>query len=176
MRISKPEKDSPLPLFAFELTLQARDFQTEWKRCNMLANYIAEYVAYQFAQQERAENLVSTIANELLEAVTRLAPEHSYLFIRCVQFEDELGLDAKHVIRAEAVSPYLAFLENLSNGANDELYLELLTAKMRPAEYFNQLGLTMLTHDFGAHLTASLDEGTDRICTNISIPTEEFSA
>lgn len=173
--MTKPEKDNALPLFAFELTLQARDFQTEWKRCNMLANYIAEYVAYQFAQQERAENLVSTITNELLETVTRLAPAHSDLFIRCTQFEDELGLDAKHIIRAEAASPYLVFLENLGNGASDKLYLELLTAEMRPAEYFNQLGLTMLAHDFGARLTASLDESTDHICTRVSIPTEEFS-
>jgi hypothetical protein len=173
--MTKPEKDTSLPLFAFELTLQARDFQTEWKRCNMLANYIAEYVAYQFAQQERAENLVSTITNELLETVTRLAPAYSDLFIRCTQFEDELELDAKHIIRDEVASPYLAFLENLGNGASDGLYLELLTAEMRPTEYFNQLGLTMLTHDFGAHLTASLDKSTDRIWTRISISTEEFS-
>lgn len=173
--MTKPEKDASLPLFAFELTLQARDFQTEWKRCNMLANYIAEYVAYQFAQQERAENLVSTITNELLEAVTRLAPAHSDLFIRCTQFEDELGLDAEHIIRAEAASPYLAFLESLNNGASDELYLELLTVKTRPIEYFNQLGLTMLIHDFGARLTASLDESAGRICTQVFIPIEEFS-
>ncbi len=173
MQIGKLDK--PLALFAFELTLQARDFQTEWKRCNMLANYIAEYVAYQFAQQERAENLVSTIANELLETVTRLTPEHSDLFIRCAQFEDGLELDAEHGIRAEVVLPYLAWLENLDNGVNDERYLELLTVETRPAEYFNQLGLTMLAHDFGARLTASLDESTGRIRTQISIPTEEFS-
>jgi len=163
-------------LFAFELAVPAGDLQTEWKRCNMLANYIAAYVAYQFIQQERAENLISTIANELLEAVVFLAPPHSHLFIGCRQFEQELVLEVKHLIRAETVGPYLAFLEGLTNDSLDQQYLNLLTTESKPDEYFNQLGLLMLRHDFGVHLSTYRSANSDEICTRAFIATQEFSA
>lgn len=164
------------PLFAFEMTLLARDFQAEWKRCNMLANYFAAYVAYQFGHKERAENLISTIMNELLEAAVRLAPVHSDLFIGCTQTGDGLQLDARHIIRAEAVLPYLAFLEELNGNDNDRHYLDLLTTESKPTEYFNQLGLMMLAHDFGVRLSAQPDQNTDHYNTQIFIPNQEFSA
>jgi hypothetical protein len=171
----KKDQSSP-PLFAFELTLLAGDFQTEWKRCNMLANYFAAYVAYQFAHKERAENLISTILNELLEAAVRLAPEHSDLFIGCTQTREGLWLDTRHIIRAEAVSSYLAFLEELNGNDNDRRYLDLLTTESQPMEYFNQLGLMMVAHDFGARLSAQPDQNTDHFNTQVFIPTQEFLA
>lgn len=176
MQVSKLEKDPSLTqLFAFELTLLVGDLQLEWKRCNMLANYIASYIAYQFKHQERAENLISTIANELLEAVVFLAPQHSHVFISCKQFEQGLLLEVKHIIRAEIVGAYLAFLEGLKNDSLDQQYLNLLTTESKPTEYFNQLGLLMLTHDFGAHLTTYRSNNTDEICTRIFIITQELS-
>jgi hypothetical protein len=166
----------PSPLFTFELTLQAGDFQAEWKRCNMLANYIAEYVAYQFNQQERVENIISTIANELLEAIVRLAPAQTPLHIRCLQFENGLQLDTEHGIRAEAMQPYQMFLKDLLTEDIDQLYLDLLTTEDEPIEYFNQLGLVMIPHDFGVKLTSYQLENADRICTHIFVSTEELSA
>ncbi len=176
MQVSKLEKDPSLAqLFAFELTLLVGDLQLEWKRCNMLANYIASYIAYQFKHQERAENLISTIANELLEAVVFLAPQHANLFISCRQFKHGLVLEVKHIIRAEAVQPYLAFVEDLNNEALNQQYLNLLTTESKPAESFNQLGLLMLAHDFGAHLTTYRGNNSDEICTRIFIAGQEFS-
>ena len=169
------EKEEAPPLFGFELTLQASDFQTEWKRCNMLANYLAEYVAYQFNQHERVENIISTIANELLEAVVRLAPADSALSIRCTQVEDGLQLDTEHLIRAEALASYQTFLDELNSTDLDQLYLDLLTTDAQPSEYFNQLGLVMIPHDFGVGLTSYQDENTDHICTRIFVPTQELS-
>ena len=175
MQVSNLEKDQSLAqLFAFELTLLVGDLQAEWKRCNMLANYIAAYVAYQFIHQERAENIISTIANELLEAVVFLAPQHSHLYIRCRQFEQGLLLEAKHIICAETVGPYLTFLEGLNSDSLDQQYVNLLTTESKPAEYFNQLGLLMLMHDFGTHLTTYRSNNSDEICTRLFIATQEF--
>jgi hypothetical protein len=162
--------------FTLDLSFLAADFQQEWRRCSLAANYIAAYAAYQFERRERMENLISTIANEMLETAVRLAPPQSDLQMRCVQLEDGLRLDSSHRIRGEAARPYLALLEQLQDGRQDELYLELLTSEQDPADYFNQLGLTMIAHDFGARLTAQLKEQTDRIYTEVFIPIEELSA
>jgi hypothetical protein len=163
------------PDLAFEMTLQASDFYAEWKRCNMVANYISEYASYQFPQRERAENLISTIANEILESVVRLAPDTSDLVFRCEQTAPGLQLETEHFIRPEAAADYQVFLAGLRSETSKELFLELLTAD-EPPDTFNQLGLTMLVQDFHVRLTDSLDAETNRISTQAVIAIEEMLA
>lgn len=167
--------ESELP-FMIKLTLPAHNLLNDWKQCSMLANYIAEYVGYQYPQQERAENLISTITNELLEAITSLAPEHSDLTITLQQSAEGLQLDTNHHIHANLASPYLKFLNSLSQPGHEDQYLDMLTTEDTPELYFNQLGLLMLTHDFGATFTNCSTEQTDRVCTQLFIANKEFSA
>ncbi|MCP4426747.1 MAG: hypothetical protein GY803_19825 [Chloroflexi bacterium] len=141
----------------------------------MAANYIAAYAAYQFVHRGRAENLISTIVNEMLETAVRLAPPPSDLQIQYAQFDDGLHLNLTHSIRDEAVTPYLTFLNELVPDDNI-CYLDLLTSERPQDNYFNQLGLTMLAHEFGARLTAQPETQPDRIQTQVFIPIEELSA
>ena len=168
------------PPFTFDLSFLIADFQQEWGRCNMAANYIAAYAAYQFPQRERVENLISTITNEFLETAVCLAPSHSDLQVRYTQEEDGLHLDITHDIRDETITPYLSLLGVLKGGGNnDALYLKLLTDDDEATNYFNQLGLTMITHDFGTQLTAHLnthdEQSSDRVQTQLFIPFKELS-
>jgi hypothetical protein len=159
--------------FTLEFALPADDFKTEWRRCNMLANYVADYVSYQFPQRERAENLISTITNELIESVIRLTPTDSPLHLRCIQRPSELVLEMEHSLQSEAQELYPAFLKALEAPDTDPLYLELLTAEQRPAVAFNQLGLVVLVHDFGVHIVAHR-QATGRIQTQVVVPTKEL--
>lgn len=171
-----PQPDPSTALFAIELTFPVDEFQMDWKQCSLLANYIAEYTAYQFDQQERAENIVSTIANELLEAIVYLAPAQSDLIIHLEQHEDGLQLKASHLVQENLISPYVEFLEELKPGVADEPYLNLLTTSESTEHYFNQLGLMMISHDFGAHIARMPTMQPNRICTQLFISNEEFQA
>ncbi len=164
------------PLFTVELTFPVQSFQSDWKQCSLLANYIAEYAAYQFDQQERAENIVSTIANELLESIVCLAPSHSDLIVRVEQNEAGLHINTSHLIQPELISPYTKFLEVLTSETSDQSYLNLLTTLEMPDYYFNQLGLMMVSHDFGATIVRRPLSHPERICTQLFIPNEEFQA
>ncbi len=172
----QPQTASTPPLFAIELTFPVHDFQSDWKQCSLLANYIAEYTAYQFEQQERAENIVSTITNELLEAVVYLAPAQSDLIIHLEQLTDGLQLKSSHLVRSDLIPPYIEFLKELEPGIADEPYLNLLTTAEKSEHYFNQLGLMMVSHDFGAHIARMPTMQPDRICTQLFISNEEFQA
>ena len=163
-------------VFSFDLSFLIADFQQEWGRCNMAANYIAAYAAYQFPQRERVENLISTVANEMLETAVFLAPFYSDLQIRYTQLEDGLHMNITHDIREEAITPYLALLDMLTGGHSNALYLKLLTDEKEGANYFNQLGLTMISNDFGARLNAKLENKSDRVQTQLFIPIKELSA
>jgi hypothetical protein len=176
MEIGSFQQPDTAPSFAFALALPSDDLQQHWRRCNLLANYIAEYVAYQFPQREWAENLISTVANEFLEAIALLAPAASELHIRCFQLPTRLDLELDHGLHPEMVEAYTAFLAELAGAINETRYFALLTSPERPAVAFNQFGLAMLVHDFKARIAARLDPRTQRICVRVSLPTGEIAA
>jgi hypothetical protein len=176
MVIGTFEAENSSPVFEFECMLDSGDFHREWVRCSMLANYVAEYTAYQFARREWAENLISTVANDFLEAVVRLSPEKNGMTLRCVQYAESLLLEASHRLRPEMAGAYRAFLTDISTRDIDAIYFRLLTGTERLQPAFNQLGLLMLVHDFGARLAASIDEPGGVITTRVFIPTKELSA
>ncbi len=162
--------------FTIKLTLPARSLLNDWKQCSMLANYIAEYVGYQYPQQERAENLISTITNELLESIVALVPEQSNLIINLQQSDGGLQFSTDHDIRADVASSYINFLKSLNQTENEAEYFDMLTTEDMPDLYFNQLGLLMLTHDFGVRLSNTPQEQPNRICTHLFIADKEFQA
>jgi len=162
--------------FILMLDLQASDFQDEWSRCNVLANYIGEYTAYQFTQRERAENLISTIANELLEAATNLATNQSTVQLNITHDTDTLKVIICHKISPEKLSAFETFIESLEP-SDSQHYLSLLTSETQPDLYFNQLGLAMLTHDFGVTVSVEKSNSDDEVyCTTTVVSNEEFSA
>lgn len=154
---------------SFELHVQASDLQQEWKRCNMVANYVAEYVAYQFREREWAENLISTVTNEFLEAIAALSPADSDLAVRCRHGEGGLLIEIEHGLRPDVADQYLALLSELAGQVSDERFLSLLTADRPPLD-FNQLGLAMVAHDFQARIDASYDATARRARVQVNVP------
>lgn len=176
MDIGKFEAETSSPVLEFECALEAGDFNHEWVRCSMLANYVAQYTAYQFMRREWAENLISTVTNDFLEAIIRLTPEKNSITLHCSQYENDLLLEVRHGLRPEMVQPYQDFLKDACTKNIDALYFQLLTVSDRPAPAFNQLGLLMLVHDFDARLAARLNEATGMVNTRVFISTKELAA
>jgi hypothetical protein len=145
------------PSAELEVTVQVDDLQSDWKRISYLANYFAEYIAYDFPQRERAENLLSTITNELLEAVVHLAPAQTALRLYCAHLGDTLSLDVKHQVKAELHPGYVLFVEKLGEEDGEAAYLHMLTEDVKPEVYYNQLGLMILIYDFEVHLTLNIE-------------------
>ncbi len=161
-------EDEVSPL-TFELHIQAGDLQAQWKRCNMVANYIAEYVSYQFSEREWAENLISTVTNEFLEAVSSLSPAEADLLVRCRHRESDLVIEIEHGLRPDIAQPYATLLNELAHEVSDEYYLSRLTAN-RPVVGFNQLGLTMVAHDFGVRIVGSLNNAKTQASIQVVVP------
>jgi hypothetical protein len=146
------------PSAELEVTVQINDLHADWKRISYLANYFAEYIAYDFPQRERAENLLSTITNEILEAVVHLAPAQTTLRLHCAHLNDTLMLDVKHQVKAELRPDYVLFVETLGDEDGEQAYLQMLTADVKPEAYFNQLGLMILQYDFEVHLSLNIEQ------------------
>jgi hypothetical protein len=141
-----------------EVTVQIDDLHSDWKRISHLANYFAEYIAYDFPQRERAENLLSTITNEILEAIVHLAPAQTTLQLRCTHQDETLMMDVTHQVKAELRPDYLLFVKKLGEEDGEQGYLQMLTADVKPEAYFNQLGLMILEYDFDVHLSLNIEQ------------------
>ena len=158
-----------------ELEFTVADFQQEWKRCNMVANYVAEYAAYQYPRREMAENLISTVVNELLEALTPLVPATGSLSIICKETKESLVLEITHSVISKFQENFPAFLNNLEKSNSDGFYLKLLTESNESSPAFNQLGLAMLVHDFKVKIECE-PQGVDVFITKVRISTRELQS
>lgn len=166
------------PSAELEVTVQIDDLHADWKRISHLANYFAEYIAYDFPQRERAENLLSTITNEILESVVHLAPAQTALRLHCAHLHDTLMLDVKHQVKDEMRPDYVLFVEKLGIGDGEVAYLQMLTADAKPEGYFNQLGLMMLEYDFDVQLSLNIEkeniEQKNKVQENIGLEINHF--
>lgn len=160
----------------FALHLDVTDFRHEWSRCNLLANYVGEYVAYQYEQRERAENLISTITNEFLEAIIAVAPNGSLLALQYKQIAGDLAIEAEHDVPADVSSAYLAFLRTMKLEESRQQYFDLLVAEEPVASNFNQLGLMMLAHDFGVQFITEFSPENGRLSIRLLTQIEALIA
>lgn len=158
-----------------EVAVQVDDLRSDWRRVSHLANYLAEYIAYDFPQRERAENLLSTITNEVLEAVVHLAPQQSMLLLRCKHMGNALMLEVEHRVKAELGPSYLLFVKKLDEEHDERLYLQMLTSDVKSDEYFNQLGLMILEYDLGVRLSLDMEREASQFCTHVEVLGEVLS-
>jgi len=144
--------------FRYEIEVPVSDFMVEWKRCDMLANHLGEYVAYLFPKREKVENLVSTVTNELFEALVCVAKPDSVLGVRVHGDQHKLVFKVDHTLAVREALAYGSFMQELVADCDQSIYLSMLTKASALEMQFNQFGLAMIRHDFNAELGLQLDD------------------
>ncbi|HVO40031.1 MAG TPA: hypothetical protein VMV03_13455 [Spirochaetia bacterium] len=143
------------------LTLPARDFALDWRRFNLVANYIAEYASYNYAHKDRAENVISSVFYELLEHMASISREDALLALR-------LAADNGHIlfeIASSGVEPpslkrHEQLVGELRRGDLDSWYRGILETEPEAAPAGGLLGLALIAHDYHADIsTQSGDSG-----------------
>lgn len=165
-----------VPGFRMEIDLNSTDFQSEWKRCNMVANYVSDYISYEYKHRELAENLFSTIINEFLEAINRIAVPKSMIHFVIISATGSLQLQVTHECQLCFAPLYVDFIHQVSQSVDNSLYLNLLVGESLPSPSFNQLGLAMIVHDFGSRIEVEQQGNSSSLRTTIFIPTKDFAS
>jgi hypothetical protein len=137
------------------LMLLAKDFVSDWRRFNLVANYIAEYASYFFEHRDRAENVISSVFYELLEHMAALSRDDAGLSVRLRTQDRRVVFEiSTSNPRPEALKLDRKLLEALGSADIDSFYREILEA---PSTDQGQLGLTMLAHDYRARFSSTED-------------------
>jgi hypothetical protein len=149
------------------LRLPARDFSRDWRRYNLVANYVAEYASYFFAHKDRAENVISSVLYELLEHMASISREDADLALKLESADGAVLFEiATSGALPETVAPHEALISKLNRGDREGLYRGLLEKETGGVQ--GELGLAMVAHDYGAALTTRVDPaGAVTLCASI---------
>ena len=164
--------------------LPSHRFIEDWNLCSALSNYLSTYISYEFEKTELAENLISMVLNELLEAVCFSSADNTQFFLTLQHTDnDGLKIDIRHNVRPEIRDNYCAFIKELGAledpAARNDLYMNLLTEESADdLSGFNQLGLAMIVSDFGVNFILDHNEkNSDSVLDyyiRVEMPNEEF--
>jgi hypothetical protein len=141
-----------------DLRVPARDFSRDWRRYNLVANYVAEYASYFFEHKDRAENVISSVLYELLEHMAGISREDAEIALRLVAREGRLIFEiATSGASYETLGPHQELVAGLARGDLTQVYRRLLESEAEGEGHPGELGLAMLAHDYGAELSTTVD-------------------
>jgi hypothetical protein len=151
------------------LRLPARDFSRDWRRFNLVANYVAEYASYFFSHKDRAENVISSVFYEMLGHMAAISREDAMLAVRL----DSAGGKVLFQIATSGalpatVGPHEGLVAELGRGDPGDVYRRMLEREPQAAGLAGEIGLAMIAHDYRAALTTRVDpQGAVTLCASI---------
>jgi hypothetical protein len=157
------------------LNLPVHDFMLDWRRCNLVANYIAEYVSYYFEQKDRAENLISSVFYELIEHLVARAQDETTVDIGFSTFEEWLVFEISLCMPSEEVAGLKELLGGLQGKDLDSYYMEILETGMDEVQPKNKMGMVMIAHDYRARFSALFHEGEEPSVIRAFVRQEEIA-
>ena len=140
------------------LRLQARDFSRDWRRYNLVANYVAEYASYFFEHKDRAENVISSVLYELLEYMVGMSLEGSELALGLVAKDGRLLFEIEtSAATHEGFGQHRELLAEIARGDLDDLYRRMLISESEGPGSRGSLGIAMLAHDYRVEFSTRMD-------------------
>ena len=147
------------------------DLVTEWRRCGMIADFMADYMVHAFERRPVARSVLSTAMNELVENAAKFSADSrtpARLSIR--HHGDVVHLETWNVAPAAHVERLRALLEALARGDAVAVWRARIEERLG-------LGIAMLARDYGATIGATTtragDGGSYTVCLRVSVSAAE---
>jgi hypothetical protein len=158
------------------LVVPVKDFSLDWRRYNLVANYLAEYSAYHFEHKDKAENLISSVFYELIEKMVAASRHEAKLDMQFCTAGQWLVFDLSSSFPKEGIRGLADTLKELLEADIDAYYTALLQDDLDKPAVRRVLGLAMVAHDYRARLSASLEADTGAVTLRARISQEEIAS
>ncbi len=143
-----PEPPEP-PLSAIEMEVQPLDLVTEWRRCGMIADFMAEYIVHGFELRETARSVLSTVMNELVENAAKFSADSRTPARASIRHHGQVvHLEIRNAATEAHVQRLGGLLAELAGGDANAVWRTRLEDR-------RGLGLAMLARDYGAIVGAT---------------------
>lgn len=154
------------------------DLVAHWKRCGMVADFLAHFLAYNFEETSEATNIVSTVLNEVLEnAVKFSCDKHTKISLTLRHTGDFLEIETTNVSTMNDAQSLVQKLTRINNEDIEDLFVQQLEYTAATDSSASGLGLISLKKDYNASLGAkliTLDNGKCEIVFRLLMATDEI--
>jgi hypothetical protein len=166
------------PLSGVAVEMPALDLVAHWRRCSISADFLASYMAYDFADRPVAMNVLSTVINELIENAAKFSVDKRQpVRIAVHQHGDVVRIEASNASAAERVEAFRLRLSEILSADPEALFLRHLEAAAAAPPGTPGVGLVVLRKDYRAVLGAQIApraDGLFDVTVQVRLPTEEI--
>lgn len=135
------------------MRLSPLDLVAHWGRCGMSADYMASYLAYDFENAAGAQNVISTVLNELVENIVKFSSDKRIeVTASIVHYGEFVCITTENVTNATRATELALTMEQLVSQDLDELFSALVERTVATKEAVSKLGLLTLIKDYKAQL------------------------
>jgi hypothetical protein len=164
-----PEPDAQ-PLSAIELAVVPIDLVTEWRRCGMVADFMADYMVHAFERRDVARSILSTVANELVENAAKFSSNKRATAHVAIRHHGEVvHAEVRNAATERHVQGLREVLSDLARGDATAVFHRRVERRLG-------LGLALLARDYGAAVGASVAPaagGEVAVCLRVSLSAAE---
>jgi hypothetical protein len=166
-----PEAPPSPALSAIELEVVPIDLVTEWRRCGMAADFMADYIVHGFERREVARSVLSTVLNELVENAAKFSSNKltaAHVSIR--HHGDVVHAEVRNEASDKDVQALRDVLAELAREEATAVFGRRMLSR-------RGLGLAMLAKDYGGTVGATVSPpgagGQIAVCLRISLSAAE---
>ena len=149
-----PEPPEP-SLSALDLEVLPLDLVTEWRRCGMIADFMADYMVHAFEHRAVARSVLSTAMNELVENVAKFSADtRTPARVAVRHHGDVVHLETRNAAADRHVEHLRRLLRDLARGDAVAVWRARIEERLG-------LGIAMLARDYGATIGARVVPAED---------------
>lgn len=167
------------PLTELSLSFVPLAVVSEWTRCGQTADFIARFFAHDYADADRAGNVLSTIVNELMENAVKFSHDKTipaHLVVR--EYPERMVIATSSNATESQATSFGETVTRLLHGDPETMFAEQIA---NPPEFGGAgIGLIMLRKDYsasiGARVTPADRNGRATIDVEVTIDNREVEA
>lgn len=167
------------PISELLIRLLPLDFVAHWGRCGMTADYMAHFFAYNFENASVAQNITSTVLNELVENIVKFsADKRREVSVMLTHYGESVCITTRNSTNSARADTLAALVERLVSEDLEAMFLQQIeqtAAGSRPA---SGLGLLTLMRDYhaqlGVRIIPSLDSELFETIVQVTLDVEQL--
>lgn len=142
-------RDRYKPMSLMSVSFYPLDIIVQWRRCGQTADYIANFLSYQFKESGRSMIILSTIINELLENCVKFSCDKQMSVSFTAGFFGDIALlEATNNTDRAQVDRFQSFIHQLIHEDLEELFIAQIEETDEQMTRSAGLGLISLKKDY----------------------------
>lgn len=166
------------PITELKMRFVPLDLVAHWKRCGMVADFLAHFLAYNFENAAGASNIVSTVLNETLEnAVKFSCDKHTKISLALRHTGEHLEIETTNIATRHEADKMFEIIKKIHAEDAELLFIQQLEHTAAIDATASGLGLISLKKDYRAGMGAKLreiDNGRCEVSFRIVLSTDEI--